>query len=418
MQSKVILAGAFVAGSLAFSSQAMAADLQCGVSNGQAASGEPIVLGAIVGRTGPDDFGTSARAAEAYFDCVNENGGIHGRPVKYIVGDDQWNPEIAAQLAAKIVKDEGALAMVGNSSFMECAANARLYSENNIMAVSGVGVPRECFAASNIAATNAGPRISTTAAAEFAGEVLGAKSVVCIGPNIPNVGAWACDGVTQWSEANGLKANTILIDPASLDATSLVLQAISTGADSIVLSLPKGIMLPVLTAAEEQGFDQSHNWLSAASGYDLSVPVTLGSNWDGRFYVNMEFNPLQSDAPDNQNWLAVMDSYADDSTPRDTFAQAGYLAARVVTDTLLALDPSAMNRDAVTAALSEVNSFESDIFCATWYIGKDQPRQNANHTTRMAVVQGDVWETVGDCRPSADPELADIHAYEASAGIN
>jgi branched-chain amino acid transport system substrate-binding protein len=418
MQRPLLFAGAAIVGGLAFSAQAAAAeDLSCGLSNGQAASGEPIVLGAIVGKTGPDDFSASAMAADAYFECVNANGGINGRPIRYIIGDDQWNPEVAAQLAAKIVQDEHAVAMVGNSSFVECAANAKLYADSNIVAVSGVGVPRECFSASNIAPTNAGPRISSTAAAEFAGEQLGAKNIVCIGPNIPNVGAWSCEGVVKWGEANGVTANTILIDPGSLDATSVVLQAASFGADSVVLGLPKGIMLPILTAAEEQGFDQTMNWLSAASGYDTTVPGTLGAVWEGKFYVNMEFNPLDSKETDNRNWLAVMDKYAEPENPRDTFAQAGYLAARVVTDALLNLDPADINRDNVTAALNKVDNFQSDILCATWYVGAEQPRQNANHTTRMAVTAGDTWKTVTDCRPSEDVELADIIAYEKEAGI-
>lgn len=418
MKTQTIFKGALSATAILWGGSALAQDgPSCGLNNGQTASGEPIVIGAIVGRTGPDDFGTSARAADAYFNCVNENGGINGRPINYIIGDDQWNPEIAAQLAAKIVNDEGAVAMAGSSSFVECAANAQLYESEGLISVAGVGVPRECFTAANYAPTNAGPRISTTAAAEYAGEELGAESFVCIGPNIPNVGAWSCEGVRIWAESQGKTANTILIDPGSLDAASVVLQAAGYGPDAIVLSLPKGIMLPILTAAEEQGMEEQFHFLSAASGYDLSVPGTLGPVWDGKFYVNMEFNPLTSNEADNQNWLAVMDAYADGDAPRDTFAQAGYLAARVVTDTLLSLESDAITREAVTAALGEVTAFQSDILCANWYYGEGAGRQNANHTTRMAVTDGDNWRTVSDCRPSGDPELADLLAFEAAAGI-
>ncbi|MEY4254517.1 MAG: hypothetical protein RLZZ566_1987, partial [Pseudomonadota bacterium] len=59
------------------SGSAYAAD-SCGLSNGKAATGEPIQLGAIVGKTGPEDFSSSARSATAYFKCVNANGGING----------------------------------------------------------------------------------------------------------------------------------------------------------------------------------------------------------------------------------------------------------------------------------------------------------------------------------------------------
>ena len=176
-------------------------------------------------------------------------------------------------------------------------------------------------------------------------------------------------------------------------------------------------MLPVLTAAEEQGMQDKYHFLSAASGYDLSVPGTLGETWNGKFYVNMEFNPLVSEEADNKNWLAIMDAYADADAPRDTFAQAGYLAARVVTDTLLSLGSDAISREAVTEALGKVTAFKSDILCADWYYGAGAGRQNANHTTRMAVTDQGNWKTVSDCRPSGDPELADILEFEKSAGI-
>lgn len=389
----------------------------CGMNGTGPATGEPIVIGAIVSQTGPDDFSTSAKAARAYFDCVNQKGGIKGRPIRYLVGDDQWNPEMAAQLGAKLVNDEKAVIMAGNSSFVECAANSKLYKDRGVIVVAGVGVPRECFTASNYAPSNTGPRISAIAAAEFAGASLSAKSFVCIGPNIPNVGAWTCEGVKQWADSKGFSAKTILIDPASLDAASLVLQATTGNPQAIILALPKGLMLPILTAAEEQGLHTRTNFLSAASGYDVGVPNALGKAWDGKFYVNMEFNPLNSGMADNRNWLSVMNAYAAPSVPRDTFAQAGYLAARIVTEALLTLDPAKIDRQSAAAAIENVKAFKSDILCRNWYFGKGAARQNANHATRMAVVSGGAWATVSQCQDSGDPELEDIVAYEKRANI-
>jgi len=390
----------------------------CGEGTGQAATGEPIIIGAITGKTGPDDFSNSTRAAKAYFDCLNANGGIHGRPVQYMVEDDQWNPEIAAQLAAKLVDDQKAVLMVGNSSFVECGANADFYKKAGITVVAGVGVPRECFFASAIAPTNAGPRVSMLGAMGYALDQLGAKSVVCIGPNIPNVGSWSCDGVMLLAKEKGFPASTILIDQGSADSTSVMLQAASSNPDVIVLGMSKGSAVPLLVAAEEQGLNEKIKFVSAASAYDLSVPETIGPGWDGKFYVNMEFNDLEATTPDNQNWLAVMDQYGQKSDPRDTFAQAGYLAARIAEKALMSIDPANITRETAGKAVADIKGFKSDIFCAPWYFGTDQPRHNANSTTRMAVSEGGKWKVVSDCAPSPDPELADIRAFEKSAGIN
>lgn len=385
----------------------------CGDNTGSAATGEPIVIGAITGKTGPDDFSNSTKAAKAYFDCLNANGGIKGRPVKYLIEDDQWDPEKAAQLAARLVDDEKAVLMVGNSSYVECGANADYYKKSGIYVVAGVGVPRECFFAENYAPTNAGPRVSMLGAMGYALDKLNAKSVACIGPNIPNVGTWSCDGVMLLAKEKGFAAETILMDPGSADATSIILQAAAAKPDVIVLGMSKGVAVPLLVAAEEQGLNEQITFLSAASAYDLSVPETLGPGWDGKFYVNMEFNDLESDTPDNANWRAVMEEYGQSSDPRDTFAQAGYLAARIAEKALMGLEGD-ITRESVSAAVRKVKGFESDIFCAPWYFGEGQPRHNANSTTRMAVSEGGKWKVISDCAPSPDPELKDIRAFEAS----
>ena len=97
----------------------------CGLNNGKQATGTPIPIGSINGVTGPDDFSSSGRAADAYFKCVNANGGINGRPVKYLMVDDQWRPDVASQVATKLVKDDQVVAMIGSNSIVECRANAR-----------------------------------------------------------------------------------------------------------------------------------------------------------------------------------------------------------------------------------------------------------------------------------------------------
>jgi branched-chain amino acid transport system substrate-binding protein len=92
----------------------------CGANTGKPADGAPIKVGGIHGNAPPGDFSASTTAAKAYFDCVNANGGIGGRPIQYLVENDQWNPELAAQAAAKLLKDEKVVAIVGNGSFEEC----------------------------------------------------------------------------------------------------------------------------------------------------------------------------------------------------------------------------------------------------------------------------------------------------------
>ena len=64
-------------------SEQLTGQIACGLSNGEEATGEPIKIGAIATMSGGIDFSSSPKAAKAYFDCVNANGGINGRPIEY-----------------------------------------------------------------------------------------------------------------------------------------------------------------------------------------------------------------------------------------------------------------------------------------------------------------------------------------------
>jgi len=390
---------------------------RCGDNTGKPATGEPIVIGAITGRTGPDDFANPTRGAKAYFDCLNANGGIKGRPVQYLIEDDQWNPEMATQLAVRLVNDHRVVLMAGSASQVECGANADFYKRAGILVVAGVGVPRECFFAENIAPVNTGPRVSALGAMGYALETFGVKSVACIAPNIPSVGVWSCEGIMALAKEKGYTATNLVMDLGSADTTSTILQAAASRPDAIVLVVSKGVAVSLLVAAEEQGLHDTIKFLSAAPAYDNSVPEALGPAWDGKFFVNMEFTELAANTPDNQNWLAVMDEYGQASDPRDSFSQAGYLAARIAEQALMSLDPDNITRETVSAAVRKIKNFQSDILCSPWYFADGHTRHNANASTRMSVLEGGKWQALSGCAASPDPELKDIREYEARAGI-
>lgn len=396
------------AGTLSLSMLGSAAYAQdpaiCGT--GEPATGEPIIIGAIVGQTGPADFSSAAKSAAAVFACVNANGGINGRPVEYMVEDDAWNPENAANAAAKLVNDSGAVVMAGSTSYVECGTNATLYKEAGIGVVAGVGVPRECFFSENIAPINMGPRLSTLGAAIDAYENDGARSFVCMAPNVPNVGGWTCDGLNAWGAERGVTVNNVLHDPATLDPTSLILQAMSFDPDAIIVAEPAPAAIPIFNAAEDQDLLEETIWLGPTSIYDVSFPDAVGPYWDGAIRAQIELNDLSSTGEDNQAWLAIMESYGNSSDPRDTFSQAGFLAAKATLQVLRAIDGD-ITRAAVLDGLKTMETMESDLMCTPWAFGTGT-RHNANQTGRMATVQNGGWEVTRDCFAVDDPELADL----------
>lgn len=75
----------------------------------------PIVLGQSAAITGPASMLGSemARGMNAYFNLVNEKGGINGRPIKLITLDDGYEPDRTIKNTQKLIKEDNVVALVG-----------------------------------------------------------------------------------------------------------------------------------------------------------------------------------------------------------------------------------------------------------------------------------------------------------------
>ena len=396
--------------------QALAAP-DCGENTGQKATGKPIPIGAVTSMSGIGSFKEADDAVRAYFDCVNANGGIRGRPISYHDSDDQSQLDIAAQAARKLVGDEGAYAMVGSMSFIECIANADYYRQQNVLEV-GLGLPPQCYQSKNIAEINAGPRQSGIGAADYAHRVLGAKSVVCSIPKIPG-SEYNCGGLEEWGKKAGVKVSSVYYDPMSIDVNSLTLQLLAAGADATMNYATDDIAARLLEAAQLQDAASKMKWTGPTAYYTVQFPRAIDAKyWNDRLWVNTELAPLDSQGKDNQNWIAVMNAYGG-AAQRDSFSQGGYIAARVVVNAMLTIkDPDNVNRSTVTAAIQNMKPYETDILCQPWYWGgADAVQHNANHVTRTVTLHEGKWKTVEGCRAVPDPGLTSIEALEKNLGI-
>ena len=408
-----VFAGIMLAG---FVSQAQAAP-DCGENTGQKATGKPIPIGAVTSMSGIGSFKEADDAARAYFDCVNANGGIRGRPITYHDEDDQSQLDVAAQAAKKLVGDEGVYLMIGSTSFIECIANADYYIKQNVLEI-GLGISPQCFQSKNIAEVNAGPRQSGIGGADYARRKLGAKSLVCSIPKFPG-SDYSCRGLEEWGNKYGVKVTSIYSDPVSPDYGSLVLQFLATGADAIMIYGTDDTGARILDAVEQQDGAAKMKWTTPTSYYTVRFPAAIDSKyWNDRLWVNAELAPLDSKGKDNQNWIAVMDAYGGKAL-RDSFSQAGYIAARVAVNAMLTIkNPDDINRNTVTAAIQNMKPYETDILCMPWYWGGPEASEhNPNHVTRTVTLHDGKWTNLEGCVADADPGLANIEAMEKKLGI-
>ena len=140
------------------SGKASATKAVCGMGTGKKATGAPIKIGALNMLIPGVDFTTVAKVANDYFQCVNDNGGINGRPIQYIQYTEDLNPTHEAALATKLVESDKVVGIVGNTSFGECGTNWKYYQSKGFI-VLGAGVQAECYSTPSYAEIEHGPAL-------------------------------------------------------------------------------------------------------------------------------------------------------------------------------------------------------------------------------------------------------------------
>ena len=95
-------AGAAGTGGVTGSGTASASKSVCG-----AGTGKQHLFNGYYGFLIGVDFTTVGKLADAYFKCVNDNGGIKGRPITYKLYSEALNPTQEASLARKIAAVSG-----------------------------------------------------------------------------------------------------------------------------------------------------------------------------------------------------------------------------------------------------------------------------------------------------------------------
>ena len=353
-------------GNDAASTEAAANASKCGLGNGQKATDAPIKLGAIVTKQPGTDFTDISDMAKAYFDCVNDNGGINGHPVQYQVETEQTNPQQVASLATKLVENDKVLGIVGNTSLIDCAVNQKYYEKQKINLIAN-GVARECYFSENIRDINMGPYYSTVGAAQYLINQ-GAKSIVAATLKAPGTD-FNNQGAVELAKQNNIPGKSVTEVVPINDGAALALKLVQAAGDGggVVLDFIPPEALKVLQGAEQQGLIDKVKWACATPCNDASIAEALGPAWNDKLGINAELNLVDSKGPDNQLYLQVQKKYAPDSAI-GSFGQMGFMDALLATKALMTIKGE-YTKESVNDAFKALKDVKTDILCNPWTFG-------------------------------------------------
>ena len=398
------------------SGKASAKKSVCGLGTGKKATGTPIKLGGIDMLIPGVDFTTVGKVAKAYFDCVNDNGGIKGRPIKYILYNEQLNPAQEAALARKLIQTDKVVGVVGNTSFAECGTNWKYYKSKGFVVI-GAGVQAECYSTPSFAEVNAGPRYSNIGAAQALIKA-GIKKLAIASPD--TISAYADGGAALLAEKAGVAVKVFPTHLPVTDATSQLIQMYQFVGDGggILLDFTPDTAPAFMKAAEAQGIVEKVKWGSSTPIANTFMSGQFSPKWDGHLWIDNEFSNVDpSVGPDSALMFAVLKRYAPKIAPQ-AFAQMGYLAGKFATSALLGIK-GPVTAKSYNAAVINLKNQKTDILCKPYYVGK-LPYHIPNNTNIIVDYKNKDVVVKNGCTAitAVDKSVAQTRVWEKKFNLN
>jgi len=390
----------------------------CGTKAGVAATGTPIPLGSIVTDQTGTSFADIANMAQAYFNCVNANGGINGHPIKYYIEKEQTNASQIASLSKQLVQTDHVVGIVGNTSIIECSVD-HSYWEGQGYYIIDSGIAPECYSTSNSAAVNMGPRYSSDGAVQYAITQHPSK-IVFDQANVPGT-TYIAAGPNAIAKA----ANVPIIDktatPPVADANSVAIDLVSSaGKDgAVVLNFTPPDALSILSAAQKLNIEGNVKlWACSTPCNTDFLAKSLGSKWNGKIFVNAELTPPDgTNTPTMQLYKAILSQYGSAVTGGiGSFSQMGFVEAELMVKALESVTGD-YTVSSVNAAIKGLKDVNTGMLCQQWTYGNYSSHlpNNMDYTTTANNGQMTLAPSGGGCTliSENDPQ---VKAYRAEAG--
>jgi branched-chain amino acid transport system substrate-binding protein len=339
---------------------------KCGLGNGKRATGAPIKLGGIAMLIPGVDFTTIGKVAKAYYDCVNANGGIHGRPIRYTLYTEQLNPAQEASLARKLIESDKVVGIVGNTSFAECGTNAKYYKSKGFIVI-GAGVQAECYSTPSFAEVNMGPRYSNVGAAQALVRA-GIKKLAVASPE--TISAYADGGPALVAQKAGIPVKVFPTHLPVTDAASQLLQMYQFAGEGggILLDFTPDTAPAFMKAAIQQGIVDKVKWGSSTPIANTFMAAQF-PQFDGHLWINNEFSNVDPRVgPDSALMFQILKKYAPKIAPQ-AFAQMGFMDGKFSTNALLSIKGPITARS-YNLAVQNLKNQKTDMLCKPWYVGK------------------------------------------------
>jgi len=306
-------------------------------------------------QTGPAaPWGSVARGSDLIFKMVNDEGGIHGRKIKYYIRDDQYNPAQTKGVVKELVEREGIFAFVGGVG-AACGMAVKDYlAANKVIWVGPSTAISEYVFPVNPYLFAVYPLYEDEGSilTKYVVEKLKARKIAFFYQN-DTYGKSGLEGVKARLDHLKMKlVEEITVEPGEKDLSSQMLRLKNSGAEVVIMWVnPTSAAIALKTCAT---IGYKPQWVSSntLSDYPLMNKIT-GGLWEG--VITGAFGlPPDSNNPLMVKYRAAVKKYAPEER-WGTFYLAGTLYAEPLVQALKKTGPKL----SVEACLKQLNSIRN-----------------------------------------------------------
>lgn len=237
---------------------------------------DTITIGTHTPLTGPaaPGYASVSAGALAYFAYVNDNGGVHGRKINYIVKDDGYNPANTQMVVRELVQDDGVFAIFNGLGTPPHTSVVDYLNDSDVpdlFVASGSTTWNQPEQYPNMFPFNPSYVVEGAALGQYANDELPGQTVCFLGQD-DDLGGDTRIGAEIALGSDGL-AHIEEYSTSNADMTAQMGALKSAGCDAVVLAAIPGFVSLALTTAARLAWEPT--WLVPSIGADYSVLVDL-----------------------------------------------------------------------------------------------------------------------------------------------
>jgi branched-chain amino acid transport system substrate-binding protein len=351
-----------------------------------------IVLGSFGPQDGPAGaYGVIDRTVAAYWDMVNDQGGINGRKIKFIYENDSYAPAKTVAAVKKLVEEDKVFALVSGLGTANNLAVMDYLVQNNVPHVgpatgsSAMAVPLK----KNVYAIQINYITEATLLTQYALDKLSSKKIAVFYQN-DSFGQEGLDAVNaELKKRNLSPATGVSYEAADTNFAAQALKLQTSGADTVVIwAVPKP---GASVIAEMTQIGYKPKLLASAVINDPSIFQLAGPGIEGLAIPAWipAFDDLTN--PKIVEYQAFMKKYA----PKEAlggFSLSGYCEAMVMAEGLRRAGKN-LTRESFEQAMDQMQNYTGSPLPNVSYSATDHA---GIKTAYLQQAKGGQWVSFGD----------------------